>query len=108
MTYKQWITTTLGRFNMTAQDIEMILVNQQQAIPNPDGEVNVRIAKTALVREFASIIPLANITEGGYSQKWKWEAIKAWYNLTCRELGIAPIDLDAKPRPKIRDRSNIW
>lgn len=108
MTYREWITATIARFNMTSADVDMILANQKSAIPSPDGEVDSRIAKTALVREFATILPLYNISEGGFSIAWNWQALKAWYYITAREVGIDPIDLDAKPQPKIRDKSNIW
>lgn len=108
MTYREWITATLARFNMTAADVDLILANQAGAIPTPEGEVDVTVAKTALVREFANIIPMYNISEGGFSISWNWPALKAWYNITARQVGIDPIDLDAKPRPKIRNRSNVW
>lgn len=108
MTYREWITATLARFNMTAADVELILANQATAIPEPDVDVDTTIAKTAIVREFENIIPMYNISEGGYSISWNWPALKAWYYITARKMGIEPIDLDAKPQPKIRNRSNIW
>ena len=103
MTYKEWITATTARFQVLPADVDLILTNQGGLIPEPDVEVDARIAKTALCREFASLIPLCDISEGGYSISWKWDAIKLWYNLTCAELGIVPVD-----KPKIRDRSNLW
>lgn len=108
MTYREWITATLARFNMTTADVDLILANQAVAIPAPDVEVDTRIAKTALVREFATILPMYNISEGGFSMSWNWQALKAWYYITAREVGIDPIDLDARPRPIIRDKSNVW
>lgn len=108
MTYREWMTATLARFNITEADVDLILANQTGAIPDPSMEVNTITAKTALVREFANIIPLHNISEGGFSISWNWQALKAWYYLTAREVGLEPIDLDAKPRPKIRNRSNVW
>lgn len=108
MTYREWMTATLARFNITETDVDLILANQAGAIPDPSMEANTITAKTALVREFANIIPLHNISEGGFSISWNWPALKAWYYLTAREVGLEPIDLDAKPRPKIRNRSNVW
>ena len=85
MTYKEWITTTVKRFG------------------DENAEADPTTAKTALVKEFATVIPLANVSEGGYSVTWNWEAIKTWYNITCGELGIIPAN-----KPKVRNRSNVW
>lgn len=83
--------------------MDLMLANQQDAIPDPNAEVDTTTAKRALCKEFGSIIPLANVSEGGYSVSWNWEAIKFWYNQTCSELGITPMTT-----PKVRNRSNRW
>jgi len=97
------MTRTGARFQISAADVELILTNQAEAIPDADAPADVRTAKTALCKEFASIIPLANISEGGYSITWNWEAIKFWYSQTCAELG-----LDDVTKPKIRNKSFVW
>lgn len=102
MTYKEWITKTVGKFQLSADDVDLILCNQSGLIPDPDAPVDVRKAKTAICREFTTLIPLANIGEGGYSISWNWDAIKLWYNATCTELGITPAG-----KPKIRNKSNV-
>ena len=103
MTYREWMTSTTNRFGIGAGDVELILCNRAELIPDPDAAVNPTVAKCALVAEFATVIPLANVSEGGYSVSWNWEAIKFWYNQTCGELGITP-----QGKPKVRDRSNTW
>jgi hypothetical protein len=103
MTYREWITRTTAKFLVEPADVELILCNRADIIPNPDTKVDVRIAKTALCQEFAALIPLANIGEGGYSISWNWDAIKFWYNAACLELGITPAG-----KPQIRSRSNAW
>lgn len=103
MTYKEVITTTVKRFGITGEDVELILANQVALIPDANAEADPTTAKRALVKEFATMIPLANVSEGGYSVTWNWEAIKMWYNLTCGELGITPAN-----KPKVRNRSNLW
>jgi hypothetical protein len=103
MTYREWITATVARFQLTTADTDLILANSAALIPDPDADVEVATAKQALCKEFASLIPLANISEGGYSISWNWEALKLWYNSTCAELGLVPVD-----QPKIRNRSNAW
>lgn len=103
MTYREWITATTRRFGVGSEDVELIMANQTELIPDPDATVEAKTAKKALVKELASIIPLANVSEGGYSVSWNMEAVKLWYNQTCDELGIIPAD-----KPKVRDRSNAW
>lgn len=103
MTYKEWLTRTVSRFGIDNADAELILTNQAGIIPDPEAEVDVRTAKTALCKEFGSVIPLANVSEGGYSVSWNWDAIKFWYNQTCGELGITPVNA-----PKVKNRSRIW
>ena len=90
MTYKEWFTRTTARFDIESADVELILANQQNTIHDPEEAVDVVTAKRALCAEFGTIIPLANVGEGGYSVSWNWEAIKFWYNQTCGELGITP------------------
>jgi hypothetical protein len=104
MTYREWITATIARFEVGISDIELILVNQKKLIPDPDLDVDVATAKTALCKEFANLIPLTReIREGGYSISWNLDAIELWYNQTCAELGLIPVGKD-----KITDRSNAW
>ena len=103
MTFKEYIATIAARFGVGTADIDMILINRRDLIPDPEAEVIPETAKRALVAEFASVIPLANVSEGGYSVSWNWDAIKFWYNQTCAELGITP-----EGKPKIRNRSNRW
>ena len=103
MTYKEWIERTVRRFRIEDADVGLILANQATAIPDPDAVADIATAKRALCAEFGSLIPLANVSEGGYSVTWNWEAIKFWYNQTCGELGITPVTT-----PKVRNRSRVW
>lgn len=103
MTYKEWIEATTSKFGVSANEVELILVNQSGIIEDPNANVDVRLAKTALCNEFASILPMANVTEGGYSVSWNMEAVKLYYQQLCNELGIAPVT-----QPRIRNASNRW
>lgn len=100
MTYAEWMQAMGQRFGMTETDINLVAVNQAIDI---NEDVDIVKAKTALVREFATIIPMANVTEGGYTLTWNMEAVKMWYNATCQELGIEPATA-----PRIRNASNRW
>jgi hypothetical protein len=103
MTYREWMTGTTARFGAGAADVELILTNQGRMIPDPDAEVDVTKAKTALCREFTGVITFANISEGGYSISWNMDAVKLWYNTACAELGIIPAG-----QPKLRNKSYVW
>ena len=103
MTYKEWFTRTTARFDIESADVELILANLQNTIPNPEEAVDVVTAKRALAAEFGLSYHLPTSSEGGYSVSWNWEAIKFWYNQTCGELGITPVTT-----PKVRNRSNRW
>lgn len=103
MTYLEWMTATVAKFNITPAEAELILTNQSALVPDMTGTVDVTIAKTALCKEFASVLPMANVTEGGYSVTWNMEAIRMYYNSLCDELGIPN-----KLKPQIRNRSNLW
>lgn len=89
---------------MDEGEVELVLVNRADLIPSPDEVVDVRTAKMAIVKEAGTIIPMANVTEGGYSISFNVEAFKLWYRATCAELGVA----DELSSPKVRNRSNSW
>lgn len=100
MTYRTWMQLTGAKFNLSEDDIELIAVNQGV---NLEDDVDVTKAKTAFVNEFAMVIPLTNVSEGGYSLSWNMEAVKLWYKQACGELGITPVN-----NPCIRNASNRW
>lgn len=100
MTTKDWMMATCQRLGATEADVDLVLVNQGL---KADADVDVKVSKTALYKEFASLLPLSNVTEGGYSVSWNMEAVKLWYRQTASELGLP--DMSA---PRLRNRSNIW
>lgn len=100
MTYKKWMQLTGTKFNISDEDIELIAANQGIDL---EADVDVAKAKMALVKEFATVIPMANVSEGGYSLSWNMEALKLWYKQACGELGITPVTT-----PRIRNASNRW
>lgn len=103
MTYLEWMTSTVAKFNITPAEAELILTNQSALVPDMTATVDVTIAKTALCKELSSILPVANVTEGGYTLSWNMEAVKAYYRALCAELGMQDLT-----QPQIRNRSNIW
>ncbi len=103
MTYKEWMSAMGSKFGMSESDVELVLTNQSCIITDPEETVEVTKAKTALCKEFAVVMPLTNVTEGGYSLSWNMDAVKLWYKQTVSELGLA----DATT-PRIRNKSKIW
>lgn len=104
MTYRSWITQTVKHFNLSAEDVELLLVNQAGRIPNPDDEVDVNIAKRALYDEFALLIPMySSVSEGGYSVSWNWDAIKEWRKGIAQQLGLTNPNT-----PKVTARNDLW
>lgn len=98
-TNKQYLTATLSRFGLTDSDVNIIIAEN----PELNGPLNIQACKNAMHKSFSSILPLANVTEGGYSISWNMEAVKLWYGSLCSELG--------KPnvlKTRIRNRSNLW
>ena len=91
MTNQEYIEATTQRFNFSETDLALFWVNQDL---DKEAEADPTACKTALVREIANIIPLYNVSEGGFSISWNFEAIKLWYNTTCAELGITPTALN--------------
>lgn len=104
MTNKEYLTATLSRFGLTETDVNLIILNQDI---NEVGNVSVPEMKAALYSEFTSIIPLADVSEGGYSIKWNMEAIKLWYSQLANELGRDNI-LDGLSADEINDASWRW
>lgn len=100
MTYKEYITATTARFGLTEADVDLLLINQNLI---GEDDVDVTKAKTAMCKEFATLIPLQNVSEGGYSITWNIDAVKLWYHSTCAELGLTDTT-----KPRLRNRSNVW
>lgn len=84
MTYLEYFTKTLRKLDISNDDVELILINQGL---NEGADVDVLTAKKAIFKEFTNVLPLANISEGGMSVNWNFEALKLWYSSLANELG---------------------
>ena len=84
MTNKKYLQLTLGKFNISSDEIDLLLLNQ--GLIGTD-EANAGALQIAMYEEFATLIPLANISEGGYSISWNWDGLKLWYSLLAKKLG---------------------
>lgn len=99
---KEYLTKTLSQFNLTEDDIDLILAEHPGL---EEANFNVSMCKNAIYKSMSEILPVANISEGGFSLSWNMDALKMWYNALCKELGKENI-LGGKP--KVRNRSNSW
>ena len=102
MTNREYITAVTAKFNFSDTDLAVLFENQKATL-DPDAECDVKVAKTAIVNEIASILPLYNVSEGGYSISWNFDAIKLWYRMACAELGIIPEGMS----PTLKS-VNVW
>ena len=84
MTYNEYITATLSKFYISPEEIDVIMLNQNIT---PDEDVDPKIAKMAMYKEFSQIIPVANMSEGGASTTWNMKSFLLWYSLLASELG---------------------
>lgn len=99
-TNKEYLTTLLSRFNVSGDDVDLILL---EAGLNGDNSPDVNACKTAVYNSLSVVLPMANVSEGGFSVSWNIDALKLWYNSLCRELGKPDV-----LKPAVRNRSNLW
>lgn len=101
MTNKEYLTKTLSRLYVSPDEIDILIVNQGIS---PDEEVNVQTAKMAMYNEMSSLLPLANMSEGGTSVTWINDNVLRWYSLLASELGMP----DVLNNNTIKDLTSYW
>ena len=104
MTNLDYITKSLSGLNVSSDDIEIIMV---KAGIDGNAPVNIDACDNAIYNCMSVILKgmTHNVTEGGYSVSWNMDAVKAFYNALCTELGKPNVLFS---RPKVRNKSNIW
>jgi hypothetical protein len=104
MTNKQYLEKTLNGLNVSADDIEIIML---KAGINADEDADAGSCDNAVYNRMSVVLKgmTQNVTEGGYSVSWNMDAVKLFYNALCNELGKPNVLFS---RPKIRNKSNIW
>ncbi len=105
MTTKQYLQISLSKFELSEEEIDLIIVENGL---DPDSEVQVKRAKEAIHASMSVWLPIySNVTEGGVSKGWNIEALKLYYAALSRELGKGDVDISGTA-PSVRDRSNLW
>lgn len=104
MDYGTYIKTSLRKFNLSDDEVEMIMIDN--GITKTDAVDSV-VAKSAIYKSFSSWLPVrSSISEGGVSETWNFELVKLYYNSICIELGLENV-ISGK-EDSVRDRSNLW
>lgn len=99
---RAYLTIKLGKFGLSEDDIDMIFVENPSL---SEEELNVDSCKLAIYNSMSNLLPLANISEGGYSVSLNIEALTAYFASLSNELGLVnPLS----STPVIRDRSDYW
>lgn len=97
-TNREYLAATLNRFGLTAEDIEVLMVEN----PTLEGALSVPACKLAMYNSFSAILT-GNISEGGYSLSWDADRLKMFYASLCREL-----NKPSRIGNTIQNRSNFW
>ena len=99
-TNTEYLQKSLSRFGLSSDDIDVILADSPELTT---ASLDVTACKKAMYKSMSAILPVQNVSEGGYSVTWNIEGLKLWYKSLCTELGLP----DAL-KPQIRNRSNLW
>jgi hypothetical protein len=99
-TNNEYFLAALSRFNVSQTDIDVMLL---EAGLDGSASVDVTACKNAIYRGFSMMLPLSNVSEGGYSVSWNMEAVKMYYNQLCKELGESNV-----LQSEIRNKTNLW
>ncbi len=105
MTTKQYLYTSLSKFELSEEEIDLIIVENGL---DPSSDVQVKLAKEAIHASMSVWLPIySSVTEGGVSKAWNIDALKLYYSALSRELGKEDVDITGTA-PIVRDRSNVW
>ena len=106
MTTKEYLTATLSKFQISENEIDLLMLNQKLE----DGELSDLIAaKTAIYNEFSALIPLMDVSEGTMSIRWNLPALRMWYSLLAKELGKEDVLAGLAAKDDIvQDRSYLF
>lgn len=89
MTNQEYLTTILGTFGVTEQQIVIILL-ENDIDPNGtvSGSADMKALKMGVYRQLPLMLAgMQDVSEGGYSIKWNLDGIKLWYSALANELG---------------------
>ncbi|RPE05551.1 hypothetical protein EGT74_24520 [Chitinophaga lutea] len=90
MSNQEYLTTILGKFGVSDQEIILIMIEQGIDPNSPiSGKADTVVLKTAIHAQLPLMLAgVQDVSEGGYSIKWNLDGIKAWYSALAGELGL--------------------
>jgi hypothetical protein len=101
MTNSEYIRKSLSKFEVSSDDIDLILVENGLT---GESTLDLKAAKSAICKSLGVWLPIfSSVSEGGVSKSWNFDALKLYYSSLCSELGVTNANV-----PSVRDRSNIW
>jgi hypothetical protein len=87
MTNKEYLTLQLAKFGVTSEEIDLIMV--ERGIDGDAVVTDTTALKTAVYYQLPGMMAgMADISEGGFSRKWNFTGIKAWYSWLSGQLGL--------------------
>lgn len=87
MTNQEYLSLQLSKFGVSTDDISLMLI---EANLNGNDQVSdTKSLKTAIYNQLPIMMAgLQDVSEGGYSVKWNYDGIKAWYSWLASSLGL--------------------
>lgn len=98
-TNREYLNGILSGFGITDTTVDLIIADH----PGLEGQLNTSACKLAIYDSIPTFLPVADVSQGGYSVTWDVERLKMWFAALCKDLG--------KPNPygsTIKNRSNYW
>jgi hypothetical protein len=107
-TIQDFVVAKLERYNieLTPVELEVMLTDANLVATDTYTSGHLVQIKTAFVSIIPELLLRPDITEGGYSEKYDKAAIRTFYSMLCREIGVP--DVFEVGQPEIRNASNLW
>lgn len=99
MTNREYLTTILGKFGVSSDEIDIIILEQGiDANGQVVGPEDVKSLQVAIYYQLPLMFAgMQNVSEGGYSISWNLDGIKMWFSWLAKQLGL-PDTLVPKPK----------
>lgn len=93
MTNQEYLNAILGNFEVTDEQILIMLIEQDIDPNGPiSGKADMEPLKKAMYYQLPLMLAgIQNVSEGGYSIKWNLDGIKMWYSALAKELGLEDV-----------------
>lgn len=83
MTTHEYIRQKFGSFGIQLSEADLLDIYPK--VEDYEGQKEIQVA---IVRFIPSLLMRPNVSENGFSVSWDRNALKEYYNLRCKELGI--------------------